>query len=93
MILICDRTLHSVIRRQYGTNQNFILRPSSSDVYPTGFKLKPLPKSLNKLIAPTKLKDIYKGRYLSEHRELTIDVVGGIGDQILIERVLSVPNN
>ena len=93
MNLTCYQTIHSEIRRHYGTNQNFIPRPSNSDVCPTDCKHKSLPKSWNNLIAPTKLKHIYKGRHFSQHCELRIDVAGFIRNQILIERLLPVPNN
>ena len=93
MNLTCYQAINSANRWQYGTNQNFIPRLSNKDVDPTGCKHKSLPKSLNKFNAPTKLKHIYKGRHLSQNRDLRIDAAGGIRNLFLIERVISVPNN
>ena len=78
MILTCEQTINSEIQRKNRTNQNFSPRPSNSDIYPIDCKHKSLPNSLNKLIAPTKLKHIHKGKHLSQHSELRIDVAGGI---------------
>ena len=54
-----DQILQSTIRRQYGTNQNLIGRPSNSYIDSAGCQYESLPKFLDEFVAPTQLKSIF----------------------------------
>ena len=79
--------------RKYGTNQNFIARPSNAYIYSAGRQDKSLPQTFNQFIAPTQLEHIDGGRNFGEQRKLRVSVSGSIRNRIFSERVLFVPNN
>ena len=81
-----------MFRGTHGTNQNFIARPSNADIDSTGCQDEPLPQTFNQLVTPAQLQYIDEGRNLGKHRKLRVSVSGIIRNQVLAERVFSVPN-
>ena len=82
-----------MFRRTNGTKQNLISRPSNTDIHSAGRQDEALPQTFNQLLTPAQLEYIDQGRNLGEHRKLRVSVSGSIRNQVLAERVFSVPNN
>ena len=72
-----DQLLFFKIRRQYGTMQNLIARPSNSYINTTGCQHKSLPQFLLELVAAIQLKCIHQARNFCQHRWLRIHISGG----------------
>ena len=90
---IRDKEHTHLFRGAHGTNQHFIARPGNADIDSIGCQDEPLAQTLNQLVTSAQLKYIDEGRNLGEHRKLRVSVSGSIRNQILAERVFSVPNN
>ena len=71
-----------MLRKRYGTKQNFIARPGNGDIYSAGCQDTPLSDTFDQFVAPTQMEHINE-----------IDVFGSIQNQVFSKRVLSVPNN
>ena len=54
----CDKEPTHMIRRTYGTNQNFIARPGNADNNSAGRQNKPLPQTFNQLVTTAHLEYI-----------------------------------
>ena len=89
----CDKETTQMFRRTYGTNQNFLSRSGNPDIHSAGRQDEPLPQTFNQLVTPAQLEYIDHGRNIGEDRKLRLSVSGSIRNQVLTERVFSVPNN
>ena len=82
-----------MFRWTYVTNQNFLARPANADINSADRQDKPLPQTFNQLVTPAQLEYIDQGRNLGGQRKLRVNTSGSIRNQVLTERVFSVPNN
>ena len=78
------------IRRQYGTNQNLIARPSNSYNDPTGCQHESLTWFFHELVAPTQLNRIYEARDFNQHWTQWIHIFRRNRNQDLPKNIFSV---